>query len=474
MALDRRAFLRAGALGTLAGGALLAGCSRQAAPPSPTTMTAAETEIDLGGVVVQTWAWDGQVPGKEIRLTRGQSLQRTLVNNLPEPSSIHWHGLAVPNPMDGVPVLTQKAVPPGETFDYHFDVSQSGTYWAHPHYGSQLDRGLYAPLIIEDPGDGGDYDDELVVVLDDWLDGTGTNPDKVLEDLRKNGMKMDPGGPGVSPTTPMGTDGGDVTYPYFLINGRVPADPQVARYRPGQRVRLRIINAGGDTTFRVGVPGTVLSVTHTDGYPVVPVQTGSVLLGMGERADAVITVPDTSVPLVAAAYGKDGYAQLNLRVGDAGPTGANADAAAFATALAGQVPLDTATLVPTEAVTLPAREPDRVLDLELTGPVDGYNWLINGRAYDPSAPGLPVSRGQRVRVRYVSKSMMFHPMHLHGHTFQVVGADGPRARKDTVLVAPMATVAVDLDADNPGKWITHCHNEYHLESGMATYLEYTG
>lgn len=435
-------------------------------------MTAAETQIDLGGGVdVRTWAWDGQVPAKEIRLSRGQGLRITLANDLPQPSTIHWHGLAIPNAMDGVPDLTQQPVAPGATFRYEFDVPDAGTYWAHPHYGSQLDRGLYAPLIIEDPADGADYDDELTVVVDDWLDGTGTNPDTVFEALRRTGMKpMEPGGPGVTPTEPLGRDGGDVTYPYFLINGRVSTDPRIADYQPGRRIRLRIINAGGDTAFRVGIPGVPLLVTHSDGYPVMPTQTDSVLLGMGERADAIIAVGDTSVPLVAAPYGKDGYAQLNLRVGGVPLAG---DVRTFVAALARLNPLDTATLVPAEAVTLPQRTPDRMLDCRLSGPGKGYNWVINGKAYDPAAPGMPVTEGQRARIRFINESMMFHPMHLHGHTFQVHGANGPRARKDTVLVPPKATVEVDFDADNPGRWISHCHNEYHLESGMATYVEYT-
>jgi multicopper oxidase len=475
MPLDRRTFLRAGTIGALAGGAVLGACSRPNTAGVDTTMTAAETEIDLGGVVVPTWAWNGRVPAEEIRLQRGQTLQITLANDLPEPSTIHWHGLAIPNDMDGVPVLTQKAVTPGSTFRYQFVVPDSGTYWAHPHFGSQLDRGLYAPVIIEDPADGADYDDELTVVVDDWLDGTGTNPNTVFETLRRTGMEpMEPGGPRVTPTMPLGQDGGDVSYPYFLINGRVPADPQVVDYRPGQRIRLRIINAGGDTAFRVGLPGIPMTVTHTDGFPVVPRQTDSVLLGMGERADAIVTLADSSVPVVAKPYGKDGWAQLNLRINNAALAGEAAAVARFATALAGQVPLNTATLKPTEADTLPVAKPSQTVDLRLGGPLSPYTWVINDKVYDPEAPGIAVRPAQRTRIRYINESMMFHPMHFHGHTFQVQsGADGPRARKDTVLVPPQATVVVDFDTDNPGNWITHCHNEYHLEAGMATYLQYT-
>ncbi len=346
MALNRRTFLRAGPIGVLGAGALLTACARPGRPAVDITMTATESDVDLGaGVVVRTWTWDGQVPAREIRLSRGQTMRVKLANHLPQDTTIHWHGLAIPNVMDGVPVLTQRPVAPGGTFDYEFAVPDAGTYWAHPHFGSQLDRGLYAPLIIEDPADGADYDDELTVVVDDWLDGTGTNPDAVLETLRRTGMKkMEPGGPGVTPDTPLGDDGGDVSYPYFVANGRVPADPRVVDYKPGRRIRLRIINAGGDTAFRVGLPGIPLTVTHTDGFPVVPRQVDSVLLGMGERADAVIAINDTSVPLVAAPYGKPGHARVDLRVDNA-PV--RTDAAGFAAALQRQVPLNTATLVPT-------------------------------------------------------------------------------------------------------------------------------
>ena len=123
-------------------------------------------------------------------------------------------------------------------------------------------------------------------------------------------------------------------------------------------------------------------------------------------------------------------------------------------------------------VTLPAKQPDQIIDAHLAGPVNGYNWPINGKLYDPPRDGIAVKPNQRVRIRYINDSMMFHPFHLHGHTFQVMNGNVPKARKDTVLVPPMQTVEVDFDTDNPGRWITHCHNTYHLEAGMATFLEY--
>ncbi|GAT12357.1 multicopper oxidase family protein [Mycolicibacterium novocastrense] len=475
--IDRREFfvLSAGATA-----AVVSGCSSRTPEPASAdqatgpafdiTFTPAEADVDLGGVTVRTWAYRDQVPGPQIRIRKGDRMRAQLNNGLPAPTTIHWHGLAIPNAMDGVPVLTQPAVPAGQSFTYDFVVPDAGTYWYHSHEGTQLDRGLYGPLIIEDPADGADYDDELVVVLDDWVDGTGRTPDQVLADLNNAGMPAMPNLPdaGITPARPLGDDGGDVTYPYYLINGRVSADPQVVDHRGGQRIRLRIINAGSDTAFQVGVPGHPLRVIATDGFPVESTQTDSVILGMGERADAIVTL-QTSAPIIAAAYRKDGYARLDMRVDNKAAAGNIDD---YVAALRTRPPLDTATLAATPEVNLPERTDQQVIDMRLAGPVNGYTWTINGRRYDPPRDGYPVTRGQRVRIRYVNSSKMFHPMHLHGHTFQVMGTEGPRARKDTVLVAPLRTVDIDFDTDNPGRWITHCHNTYHLEAGMATFIEY--
>jgi len=470
--MDRRGFLMLSTAGVLVACTPRPGDTGPAPPAGDlvdVAMNAAETDVDLGGLAVRTWTYTGTVPAKEIRLRKGQTLRAAVTNSLPQDTSVHWHGLAIPNAMDGVPVLTQAPIAPGGSFRYEFVVPAAGTYYLHSHVGTQLDRGMYGPLIIEDPADGADYDDELVVVLDDWIDGTGTNPDEVAANLAKTGMKpMDTSGPMVSPTMPLGMDGGDVTYPYFLINGRTAKDPHVEDYPAGQRVRLRIINAGADTAFRVAVPGTELNVTHTDGYPVVTRRAESVILGMGERVDAIVTV-GSSVPVIAAPEGKDGHAQLNLRV-DGKASGVDVDG--FVKALRTGVPLDTATLVSAADVALPQRNADITEDLRLAGPVNGYTWPINGKLYDPPRNGIALAPGKRVRLRFVNESMMFHPMHLHGHTFQVVSPTGPGPRKDTVLVPPMQTVEVDFDTDNPGRWIVHCHNDYHLGGGMATFVEY--
>ncbi|WP_078325183.1 multicopper oxidase family protein [Mycobacteroides salmoniphilum] len=495
--LDRRGLLRLGM--TVAAAGFLASCTKnspasvttqrikpdsarvaaaeaarriQGAPVRQFALNAGPAQIDLAGTRVSTWAYGGRVPGQEIRVRKGEILRVQTVNSLPAPTTVHWHGLALRNDMDGVPGLTQPEIPPTGVFDYEFALPHAGTYWFHPHVGTQIDRGLYAPLIIEDPDERVDYDEELVVALDDWIDGTGTDPDQVLEGLRAKGMPpMDHsmGGMGMDPTAPLGMDAGDVEYPHYLINGRVSADPQTVTYRAGQRVRLRIVNAGGDTAFRVSIPGAPMTVTHTDGFPVQPYKADTILVTMGERVDAVVTIPGSSVPLVAVPEGKNGFAQLILRSGDT-PVRGRADDAA--TLMKSQVPLDTATLSAIPEVQLERRDPDVTHDVRLAGPVGKYTWTINGKTYDPR-DGLPVREGQRVRLRFINDSMMFHPMHLHGHTFSVRDAKGAfRARKDTVLVAPMKTVEVDFDADNPGQWLTHCHNIYHGEAGMMAVVSY--
>lgn len=441
---------------------------------SEVSLDAVQGEVDLGGRVVRTWSYGGQLPGREIRVRRGDLLSVNLRNDLPEATTIHWHGLALRNDMDGVPEVTQRPIGPLSSFRYEFTVPDAGTFFFHPHVGVQLDRGLYAPLIVEDPDAPGDYDTELVVVLDDWLDGLGRDPDGVFKELRAGGMGamggMDhsgSGGMGMARSTLLGGDAGDVTYPHFLANGRLAAAPQVVAARQGQRLRLRLINAAADTAFRVGLPDVPMTVTHTDGFPVQPANADAVLLGMGERIDAIITVPDRPVPLLALVEGKNGFAQLVLQPG----RGAAPDPAALVAQLGSRPVLVATDTRATDAVRLAERVPDVVHELKLGGPDPGYTWTINGQLYDPNR-GVPVREGQRVRLRFANTTTMFHPMHLHGHTFQVRSQGRPGPRKDTLNVLPGRTVEVDFDADNPGQWLTHCHNVYHGEAGMMTVVSY--
>jgi FtsP/CotA-like multicopper oxidase with cupredoxin domain len=261
-------------------------------------------------------------------------------------------------------------------------------------------------------------------------------------------------------------DSGDVDYPLYLVNGRAPEDPDRLTARPGQRVRLRIINAGADTVFHVALAGHQLLVTHTDGYPVEPVSTPVVRVGMGERYDAVVTLSDGVFPLVAEPIGKTGLARALVRTG----AGA-APAASFRPDELDGAILTVSQLRAGPGSALAHRSPDSVQDLVLGGSMRNYVWTINGRTYDRTRP-LTVRQDQSTRLRIRNMSMMTHPVHVHGHTFQLGKAGGKGPRKDTVLVPAMAGVDVDLIADNPGRWMVHCHNAYHAEAGMMTRLDY--
>ncbi len=473
------------------GGTVLAGVAPEAG------------HVDLGGPVVPTWSYEGQIPGPEIRVRAGQVIQALLVNQLPVETTVHWHGVAICNDMDGVPGMTQAPVPAGREFTYRFAVAQAGTYWYHPHVGVQLDRGLYGPLIVEDPAEPAEYDHDWTVVLDDWIDGTGYTPDQVLAALQQGmgGMSMAAVSPSPSPMTsgmsgmPMpsapaspspagptgpnpvmtgarsallGGDAGDVRYPWYLINGRVRGAPRTFAARPGQRARIRFINASADTTFRVALGGHAMTVTHTDGYPVLPVRADALLIGMGERYDVQVTLADGVFPLTALAEGKNATALALVRTGFGDPPPAAVRPAELDGALARYARLRSA-----PSARLDARRPDVTYRLRLTGGMARYDWGINGRAFDMSRPGalqFLLTQGQRVRVIFANTTTMYHPMHIHGHTFQL-GQAGPR--KDTVIVRPGEQVACDFDASNPGQWMTHCHNLYHApQGGMMAMLSY--
>ncbi|HEY6687950.1 MAG TPA: multicopper oxidase family protein [Propionibacteriaceae bacterium] len=430
--------------------------------------------LDLGGREVRSWAYGGRLPGAPIRVGVGDELRVNLSSDLPAPTTIHWHGLALRNDMDGVPGLTTPQVEAGQVFEYAFTVPHPGTYWFHPHVGVQLDTGLYGALIVDDPNEPGAYDDEAVVVLDDWTDGWGESPDQLLERARRDGMGgmhgmggmggMGMGMPSVE--QPLGPDTGEVRYPAHLINGRLPAAPYAITTSPGRRVRLRIINAGSDTAYRFAIGGHRLTVTHADGFPVEPVDVETLIIGMGERYDVVVTAGNGVFPIVAIPEGKpDPAAQALLR------TSSGAGPADTRPAELGGRLLAYRDLIASPRAALATRKPDRQLKMTLTVADGGRRWLINGRSYDDHEP-LPVNAGERVRLVITNQSMMFHPMHLHGHTFALVRPDGRGIRKDTVNVLPTQQLAVDLDADNPGQWLTHCHNVYHMELGMMTTLSY--
>ncbi|MFG2592393.1 multicopper oxidase family protein [Streptomyces sp. NPDC048438] len=457
---------------------------RGAGPLRKISLTAAASRFELGdGLTVPTWAYGDRLPGEAIRVTAGDTLELALANHLTQSTTMHWHGLSIRNDMDGVPGLTQQPVKPGAEFTYRFAVTRPGTHWIHPHSGVQLDRGLYAPLIVDDPKEPLAYDKEWIVVLDDWLDGVdGSTPDAVLDELTKGrGGSHDAAGHdkaaatgGEGPSRLLkGTDSellgghaGDVDYPHYLVNGRRAEAPSVFEARPGDRIRLRVINAGGDTAFRLALGGHRMTVTHTDGFPVRHTGTDALLLGMGERYDVLVTAGDGVFPLTALAEGKGAAALAVLRTA----AGATPPATVRPEELTGEL-ITADRLAPDESVALAEREPDRTVRIALTGSMEAYDWAFDGRRYDPAAR-RPVRAGERVRLVFTNRTSMWHPLHLHGHTFALAGGAALGARKDTAAILPGRSLTVDFDADNPGLWMLHCHNVYHAEAGMMTVLGY--
>jgi FtsP/CotA-like multicopper oxidase with cupredoxin domain len=430
-------------------------------------LTAAINVVDLGtGIPFKAWTYNGRVPGPQIRVTEGETLRVTLKNDLPEGTTTHWHGLPVPNRMDGVPYVTQEPVQPGQSFVYEFKASPPGTYLYHSHVSYQLDRGLYGSLIVEPKREPRGYDREYTLLLEDWatVDGGGPEAARMGRVQPRMGMMGGmtrggrPGGPLLEPL-----------YNAYTVNGKVFEASPPLMVRRGDRVRLRIGNPSASTIYTVRVAGHTLTVTHADGRPVLPVEVDAVRIGMGERYDVELYAtnpgkwaiynqrdgsPVSGWPLASLAYegvtSRDysGDSNARHRVGEYGM-------------LEG---LD-------EPYVKPVRNPpDRVFSMVLSGGMMSPYWTINGRVY-PNSDDMRIRPGETVRLEYYNRSMMAHPMHLHGHFFEVVGsglATGVRAKKDTLIIpAGRGWGALEFVADNPGVWFHHCHNLYHMEAGMA-------
>jgi FtsP/CotA-like multicopper oxidase with cupredoxin domain len=408
------------------------------------------------------------IPGPEVRIREGEQFRALVRNTLDgEPTTIHWHGLLVPAGMDGVPVISNAPIAPQQMYVYEFPIRQSGTYWYHSHVGFEEQRGMYGAIVIESDDDPVRADHDVVVMLGDWLH---RSPEAVFEELRRGDR---PGGDAPAPTVTAGAaamgkpDLSDVKYPSFLLNGRGgTAAPWTYVARPGERIRLRIVNSAASTYFFVTLDGHPLEVTHADGLAVEPVVVDQILMGMAECYDVVVTLAKPgSYTLHAVAQDGSGQAIGVLHTPDVEPapnrTMPKLDGRQLSYA-------QLRALAPT---TLPDG-PERTFVLPLEGDMKRYVWMIDGQAW-PDATPLEIRPGDRVRIEMPNRSMMFHPMHLHGHFFRVLQGAGDRCPlKHTVSVAPGETVRIEFTADNPGRWFFHCHNLYHLEAGMAREIVY--
>jgi FtsP/CotA-like multicopper oxidase with cupredoxin domain len=413
----------------------------------------------------------------------GKPFRVRVENKIEEPSLIHWHGLTPPWQQDGVPGISGPPIPPGGTADYDFPLRFGGTFWMHSHQGLQEQLLMAAPLIIHDQRDRPDQQ-EIVIELADF---SFTPPDQIFAELKKSGSKAAPPGAqaGVLPIATkasmagMGKTGAaakpdlnDVKYDAFLANDRTLADPEVVKVEPGGRVLLRIINGSSMTAYHIDLGPLDGELVAVDGFAVAPVRRRNFPIAVAQRLDIRL-----AIPRIPAAH-----SVLAVLEGDRKQAGV---ILAAGTAQVARIP-DLAK-TPSSALTLDLesrlralrpltpRKADRVHTINLTGDMAKYIWSLNNVAWTPSVPPLPIANGERVELVLVNQTGMPHPMHLHGHEFQVVDIDGkrfPGAVRDTVLVPPGRRVMVAFDANNPGLWAFHCHLLYHLDAGMFTTLSY--
>lgn len=606
MNIDRRRFIGAAAAGGTT--AAFAGWFPAWAQPVSTGITApiptvSGTEISLriarqtmrvDGKVSRAIGLNGTVPGPLVRLREGQNVRLSVTNDLDEDSSIHWHGLLLPFQMDGVPGVSFPGIKARSTFVYEFPVIQSGTYWYHSHSGLQEQLGHYGPIVVDPKGaDPIAYDREHVVVLSDH---SQLSPEAIFRKLKVNpghfnmqrqtlgGLlagkdqplkeRVDWGKMRMDPTDVADVNGS--TYD-FLINGHGPKDNWTALFTPGERVRLRIINAAAMTIFNVRIPGLKMTIVQADGLNVRPVEVDEFQIGVAETYDVIVTPTDErAYTLVSEANDRSGMGRATLApragmaaevprlrerplanmkdmgMGDMDMSGGSmegmdhsgmampveagaasageimpgmdmADAAAPAagamagmdhSAMGGMAGMDhgsmkmrdfsvapqvdknpgvqTISPMPSDRMGDPGqglenvdhkvltyrdlvaldknpdvRAPDRSLDIHLTGNMERFMWSFDGIKMSDFHEPIPFLEGERVRINLINDSMMSHPIHLHGHFFELVTGKGDHApRKHTVLVQPGGKASFDFTADAVGDWAFHCHLLYHMHAGM--------
>jgi CopA family copper-resistance protein len=576
-------------------------------------LTISEQLLRLDGRTAPAITINGTIPGPVIRLKEGQQATLRVTNRLEESTSIHWHGLLLPPEMDGVPGVSFGGIEPGATFTYRFLVKQSGTYWFHSHSGGQELAGMYAPMII-DPVEPEPfrYDRDYVVMLSDW---SFESPEALFSNLKKQGgyynyqkraagefftdvgrmglwpaiqnylmwdqMRMDP------------TDFADITgYTYtYLMNGLSPAGNWTGVFRPGERVRLRVIVAAAMTFFDVRIPGLKMTVVQADGQNVQPVVVDEFRMGPAETYDVIVEpVEDRAYTIFAEPMDRSGYARGTLAprpgmsaeiparrsrplrtmedmgmsmegmemegmdmpgmkkphgggmtmpgmepsgdmpsmkppddnphmehmehgpgmppmqgvhempVMDAGDQGrskipgaepvkhgpdhhgsGNQAVAEYSQNRMGEPgrgleDSDRRVLLYTDLKSLAPypdqREPEREIELHLTGQMNRYMWSFDGKKYSEAREPIHFRYGERIRMTFVNDTMMEHPLHLHGMWMHLEnGAGAYLPRKHTVVVKPAERLSVAVSADAPGPWAFHCHLLLHMEAGMFRVVE---
>jgi FtsP/CotA-like multicopper oxidase with cupredoxin domain len=412
-------------------------------------------------------------------LDPGERFAVALENRTGEQTIVHWHGQTPPPDADGVTDTGYvKPIADGDTVSYDF-APRAGTHWMHSHHGLQEQLLLAAPLVVRGEADAVADRQEVIVLLHDF---SFREPDEILSSLAGS-TTMAHGGMGMGMSMP-GTDhsgmampgmGGmvhlnDVEYDAYLANDRTLDDPEVIRTERGGKVLLRLINGASSTAFWIDLGGATGTAVAVDGNPVTPIDGSRFPLAQAQRLDLLIEVPaGGSIPVLAQREGERERTGIVLAAPDA--TVAKISPRAEVAAAPVDLSLEARLTAASPAI---LRRPDVVHRVVLGGGMMGYVWSMDGRGWQDRRP-VRVGPGQRVVIEMENHSPMMHPMHLHGHHFQVVGINSQPisgAFRDTVAVPPMSRVAIAFDAENPGRWLFHCHNLYHMATGMMTEVVY--
>ena len=454
--------------------------------PAPTVLKLRRRQIEVNGKAASVLGIEQSDGVRGLTTHVGSRFHVRVENELNEPSLVHWHGLTPPWREDGVAFVSGPPIPPGDKADYDFPLTFSGTYWMHAHYGLQEQALMDAPLIILQPGRDEDRQ-EIVVTLNDFsftpareifasLKGRGkaqgaARPQaKTMGGKPMSGMRM--GRDGAMQQPAAAPDLNDVKYDAFLANERTLGDPEIVKVENSGRVRLRIINASAMTAFHVDLGALEGTLVAVDGHDALPIQGRRFPIATAQRLDILLDLPRgaEAFPILFVVEGEKRRTGVILT-----PPGASvgrvADMASEATAPLGL----TLEAQLRAAWPLAERKADRVLAIELTGDMASYVWSINNVVWNEKTPPFEIAAGERVELVMTNRTMMSHPMHLHGHVFQVVEIDGRRfsgAMRDTVLVPPKARIVVAFNADNPGLWAFHCHLLYHAQAGMFSTIRY--
>ncbi len=496
-------------------------------------LVAKQKQVNLSGkkAVDFAIAINDQIPAPTLDFTEGDEAEITVRNQIPNQElSLHWHGILLPVEMDGVPYVTTPTIHSGESFVFRFPIRQSGTYWYHSHTNVQEQKGVYGAFVIQPKVKTLKYDKEAVAVLSDWSDEDALS---ILKNLRKDGdyylykkgtMRswfgaLQAGALGnyfYNEWTRMGgMDFSDVGYDAFLINGKT--DSQLVKAKAGDRIRIRLINAAASTYFHVALGNEQVQVVSADGIDVTPVKAKEILMGMAETYDILFTVPEKKnyelkitaqdgTGTASAWIGEgqnvlaplkpfpDMYATMDHSAHHNHGAHAGHDMSAMSGEHAGhdmstmsgehaghdmsamnETKIETLTvdnLKALKSTLLPKNAPRYDLELRLGGDMERYIWHINGKAIHQDRT-IEIKEGDVVRFTFVNETMMHHPMHLHGHFFRVLTDKGDYSPlKHTVDVPPHGTRVIEFYANEPGEWMLHCHNLYHLKNGMARVIKY--